>query len=260
MTMHTETLTSAWYEVTDLDDESFVMAVTVGDDCDVVLDIAEPDVAATSFTISEGINRLDIPEGKSLWIRCPSGTCDLTYSKYSGIIFDRAKCAYAYADFVSVDVVEAGNTDVKVGNDDSVTETLSHVGFLQTVAAEIAGASSVDVATLRLQLARFIPGQVIRIYGVAEATSQFAALSAYADLASGLALTAEFVDITIGHTGSESVDITDLLQELVNVSGWNEASPIQLWVGETTGVVSGKDFTLSIYTGWKLTAVFATVS
>lgn len=260
MPMHTETLTSTWYEVTDLDNESFIMAVIVGDDCDVVLDVATPDVAATSFTISEGITRLDIPEGKSIWIRCPSGTADLTYSKFGGIIMDRTKCAYAYTDAISVDVVVAGNTDVKVGDDDTGAETLSHVGFLHTVAANIAGSATVDAATLRLQLFDFVPGQVLRVYGVAEPTSQFGTLSDYADLASGLTLTTEFVDITVGHTGSEAVDLTDLLQELVNVSGWDATSPIQLWVGETTGTVAGEDYTASIYTGWKLTAVFATVS
>jgi hypothetical protein len=259
MAMHTETLTSTWYQLADLDDESFVMAVTVGDDCDVVLDVATPDASATAFTISEGINRLDIPEGKSLYIRCPSGTCDLTYSKYSGIIMDRTKCAYAYSDAISVDVVEAGNTDIKMGVDDTPADALTYVGFLQTVAAGIAGAATIDVATLRVQLFDFRPGQVLRIYGVAESTSQFATLTAYADLASGLTLTTEYVDITIGHSGTQSVDITDLLQELVNVSGWSGTSPIQFWVGETTGTVTGQDDTLSIYTGWKLTAVFATV-
>jgi hypothetical protein len=259
MALHTETLTTAWYELTDLDDELFVMAITVGDNVDVAIDVAEPVSGATSFSIAEGITRLDIPQGKSLWMRCPSGTCDLTYSKYSGIIMDRTKCAYAYTDGISVDVVEAGNTDIKMGVDDTPADALTYVGFLQTVAAGIAGGATIDVATLRVQLFNFRPGQVLRIYGVAESTSQFATLTDYADLASGLTLTTEFVDITIGHSGSQSVDITDLLQELVNVSGWSGTSPIQFWVGETTGAVTGQDYTLWIYTGWKLTAVFATV-
>ena len=260
MTMHTETLTSAWYQLTDLDDDMFVMAITVGDSVDVVIDVAEPVSGATSFSISEGITRLDIPEGKSLFMRCPSGTCDLTYSKFGGIIMDRTKCAYAFSDGVSTDEVVAGNTDVVAGDDDTGSDNLTHVGFLHTVAANIAGAATVSVATLRLMLARFIPGQVLRIYGVAESTSQFSTLSAYADLASGLTLTTEFVDITIGYTGEESADITDLMQELVNVSGWDVTSPIQLWVGETTGIVTGENNTLSVFTGWQKTAVFASVS
>lgn len=260
MTMHTETLTSSWYELTDLDDQSFVMAQTVGDDIDVVMDVAEPAADATSLTVVEGFWRFDIPEGKSAWARCPTGTCDITYSKFGGIIMDRTKCAYAYTDSLSIDVVVAGNTDIVAGTNDTGANEITNVGFLQTVAANIAGAATVDSATVHLRFSRFTPGQVIRLYGVAESTSQFATLNAYADLASGLTLTTEFVDITIGYTGAGSADITDLLQELVNVSGWTTTSPIQFWVGETTGTVSGVDYTLTVYTGWKLTAVFASVS
>ena len=260
MPMHTQTLTTTWYELTELDDQTFVMIQAAGDDIDVVLDVVEPDVVATSFVFAEGFWRIDIPDGKSVWVRCPSGTCDLTYSKFGGIIMDRTKCAYAYTDAISVDVVVAGNVDVIVGTDDSGAELLTYVAFLQTVAAGIAGAATVDSAVLHLRLSKFTAGQVLRVYGVAESTSQFATLSAYADLASGLTLTTEFVDITIGYTGFESVDIKDLLQELANVSGWDATSPIQFWVGETAGPVTGEDYTLSIYTEWKLTAVFASVS
>ena len=260
MTMHTETLTTTWYEVTDLDDESFVMAVTVGDDCDVVLDVATPDAAATSFTISEGINRLDIPEGKSLWIRCPSGTCDLTYSKYSGIIMDRTKCAYAWLNVTtSAEAVIAGNTELIVGDDNSGDDPINHVGFLQTVASGIAEAATIASAVLQLRLFQFRPGQVLRIYGVAETTSQFLTLLTYADLQdpAEIALTTEFVDITIGYNGSEAVDITDLIQELVDLTGWTTTSPFQFQVTETTGFTAAEDYTVRIYTGFKLTAVFA---
>ena len=258
--MHTETLTTAWYQLSDLDDQSFVMVQTAGDDIDVVLDVAEPDAAATSFTIVEGIWRFDIPDGKSVWAKCPTGTCDITYSKFSGIIMDRTKCAYAYTDTISIDVVVAGNTDMVAGDDDTGADPITNVGFLQTVAAGIAGAVTVNSATLHLRLSKFTPGQVVRLYGVAESTSQFATLTAYADLASGLTLTTEFVDITVGYTGAETADITDLLQELVNVSGWSGTSPIQFWVGETTGTVAGVDYTLAVFTGWKQTAVFASVT
>lgn len=260
MTIHTETLTTAWYELTDLDEQTFVMIQTTGDDIDLVLDVAEPDAAATSFVFVAGLWRIDIPEGKSVWVRCPSGTCDITYSKFSGIIMDRTKCAYAYTDAVTIDELVAGNTDLVVGDDDTGTDPISNVGFLHTVAAGINGAATVDAATLNIRLSRFTPGQVLRFYGVAENASQFSSLTDYASLASGLTLTTEFVDITVGYTGAESADITDLLQELVNVSGWSNTSPIQFWVGETTGTVTGVDYTATIFTGWKQTAVFASVS
>ena len=236
------------------------MAVTVGDDIEVVADVAEPVSGATAFTIAEGITRLDIPDGKSLWVRCPSGTCDLTYSKFGGIIMDRTKCAYAYLDGVSTTGVVAGNTDVIAGDNDALTDTLYHIGFLQTAAAGIAGAATVDSAVLQLRLSKFIPGQVLRIYGVAEPTSQFTSLVDYTAFDSGLSLTGEYVDITVGYTGAEAVDITDLLQELVNVMDWDAGSPIQFKVTETTGTVPTVDNRVVIFTDWKLTAVFAAVS
>jgi len=225
----------------------------------VVLDVTTPDVAATAFTISEGISRIDIPDGKSMWIRCPTGTADVTYSQFDGIIFDKTKCAFAYTDSVSVDVL-VDNADITIGIDDSVADTITYVGFLHTVAAGIAGASTVDSAVLHLRLSTFIPGQLIRIYGVAESSSQFGTLTDYASLASGLTLTTEFVDITVGYSGEESVDIVDLLQELVSVSGWDATSPIQLWVAENTGTVTGEDYRLTIFNGWTKTAIFAVTS
>jgi hypothetical protein len=263
MALHTETLTTAWYELTDLDDEMFVMAITVGDDVDVAIDVAEPVAGATSFSISAGITRLDIPDGKSLWMRCPTGTCDLTYSKFGGLIMDRTKCAYAWQNVTtSAEDVVAGNTDVIVGDDNTGDDPINYVGFLQTVAAGISGAATIDSAVLQLRLSLFRPGQVLRVYGVAEPTSQFSTLLTYADLAdeAEISLTTEFVDITIGYTGAVAVDITDLLQELVDLSGWDATSPIQFQVKETTGFSAAEDYRITIFTDWKLTAVFAAVS
>jgi hypothetical protein len=260
MAMHTETLSTTWYELTDLDDTLFVMAIIEGDDVDVVIDVAEPASGATAFTISEGITRLDIPDGKSLWMRCPTGTADLTYSQYDGLIMDRTKCAYAWLNVTtSAEAVIAGNTDLIVGDDNSGDDPINHVGFLQTVASGIAGAATIASAVLQLRLFQYRPGQVLRIYGVAETTSQFSTLVTYADLQdpAEIALTTEFVDITIGYNGFQAVDITDLIQELVDLSGWTTTSPIQFQVTETTGFTSAEDYTVRIYTGFKLTAVFA---
>lgn len=260
MGMHTETLTTSWYQVTNLDDDLFVTLQLVGDDVVMVFDVSTPDAAATGFTLVESIIGINIPDNKAMYLRCPSGTCDVTYSQFGGIAMDRTKCAHAYTDGVGIDVVVAGNTDVTAGDNDSGADLINNVGFLHTGAAGIAGAATVDSATIRLQLAQFVPGQTIRIYGVAASTSQFSTLVDYADLASGLTLTTEFVDIVVGYTGDESADMTDLLQELVNVGGWTTSSPIQLWVGEPTGTVTGVDYTFTIYTGWTQTAIFATVS
>lgn len=250
-----------WYELEDLDDPLSVFLYLEGTDPVVcAFGAIEPDATSeTGILLSEGVNAIPIPVGKSAWLKLLSGTGTVTFSQYGGITSDQSKCAYAYSDAVSVDEVETA-VDVVVGNDDSVTEQLTYVGFIETVAADIAGAATVDSAVLQLRFGRIVPGQVLRIKGVAESDSQFSTITDYASLASGLTLTTEFVDVTVDYTGVQTIDITDVLQELVNVSGWDATSPIQFWIACTSSVVTGQDATVSVFTGYRQCAVFAAVS
>lgn len=250
-----------WYELEDLDDAESVFLYLEGTDPVVcAFEAMEPDaLSETGILLSEGVNAIPIPFGKSAWLKLLSGTGTITYSQYGGITSDQSKCAYAYTDVATIDELETG-ADVIVGNDDTGVDPLVYVGFIETVAAAIAGAATVDSAVLQLRFGRIVPGQVLRIYGVAESTSQFGTLSNYVSLASDLTLTTEFVDVTVDYTGVQTVDITDLLQELVGVSGWNATSPIQFWVGVTSAVVTAENATVAIFTGYRQCAVFAAVS
>ena len=250
-----------WYQLEDLDDAESVFLYLEGTDPVVcAFGAMEPDATSeTGILLSAGVNAIPIPFGKSAWLKLLSGTGTITFSQYGGIASDQSKCAYAYGDGISVDEVET-NVDIVVGNDDSVTDQLTYVAFVQTVAGGIAGAATVDSAVLQLRFGRIVPGQVLRIYGVAESSSQFATITDYASLASGLMLTTEFVNVTVNYTGVQTVDITDLLQELVNVSGWDATSPIQLWIGCTSSVVTGQNTTVRILTGNQQCSVFASVS
>lgn len=256
MTIHTETLTTSWYELTDLDDQTFVMIQTTGDDIDLVVDVAEPDVSATSFVFSAGLWRIDIPDGKSVWVRCPSGTADITFSQFSGVVMNTAVCAFAYTDAISVDELVTGQ-NIVVGDDDSVPDKVNYVAFVETEAAGIAGAATINSAVLSLRFSRRIPGQVIRIHGVAESTSQAASVTSWAAIVGSLTLTTEYVDVTVGYEEIVRTDITDLLQELVNVSGWDATSPVQFTLGPTSAVTTGEDTTVSVFIDAKQTAVFA---
>jgi len=256
------TLTAGvWYQIQNLDDPLFCFLQL--DSTNTVIcafDVAEPlSVADVGIVLVEGVNSLPIPPNKSAWIKLISGAGSIIFSQYGGITSDQSKCAFAYTDSVAVDEVETA-VDVVVGNDDSVSDQLAYVAFIETVPGNIAGAATVDSAVLQIRFGRIVPGQVLRVYGIAESSSQFATLTDYTSLASGLTLTTEFVDITVNYTGVQEVDITDLLQELVGVSGWDTASPIQLWVGCTSSVVTGEDTTVTILTGYRHCAVFAVVS
>lgn len=262
MAMIEATLTvDVWYELTQLDDLGavFLYLETTGSVVCAFEAMEPAAVSETGIVLSAGVNALAIPFGKSAWLKLLSGTGTITFSQYGGITADRSNCAYAYTDTISVDELET-SADVVVGNDDSASEQLTYVGFIQTVAANIGSGATVDSAVLQLRFGKLVPGQVLRIYGVAESSSQFATLVDYASLASGLTLTTEFVDVTIDHTGAQTVDITDLLQELVDLAGWSAASPLQLWIGCTSAVITAADATVSILTGYRNTAVFAQVS
>ena len=250
-----------WYQLTDLDDAESVFLYLEGSDPVVcAFEAAEPAaLSETGIQLSEGVNAIPIPYAKSAWVKLLSGTGTITFSQYGGISSNQAKCAFAYTDTISVDEVETA-ANVTIGNDDSVTDQLTYVAFVETVAANIAAAATIDSAVLHLRFGRIVPGQVFRIYGVAESTSQFATLTNYAALASGLTLTTEFVDITIDYTGFQTVDVTDLLQELTAVSGWGSTSPLQFWIGCTSSVVTGQNTTISLLTGYRQAAVFAAIS
>lgn len=259
MPLHTETLTTAWYQVDDLDDDEFVMLIVEGDDIDVAIDVVEPPGGSVTFTLVEGLHRLDIPSGKFLWLKCPTGTADATYSQFGGILMDTSKAAYAFNDNVADEGLITAS-EVILGFDDTGAETYEFIGFLHTVAANIDGAATIDQATLSLEFFNIYPGSLVTLYGVAESTSQFGTLADWADLESGLDLTTEFVEFTVGYTGRELVDITDLLQELVDLGGWNTASPIQLWFRYGSTAVVTVDTRSTIRVGSRLTAIFANVS
>jgi hypothetical protein len=250
-----------WYELEDLDDPLAVFLYLEGTDPVVcAFGALEPDATSeTGILLSEGVNAIPIPYGKSAWLKLLSGAGTVTFSQYGGITSDQSKCAFAYTDTIAVDEVETA-ANVTVGNDDSVTDQLTYVAFVETVAAGIASAATVDSAVLQLRFSRIVPGQVLRVYGVAESSSQFSTLTDYASLASGLTLTTEFVDVTVNYTGTQTIDITDLLQELANVSGWDATSPIQFWIGCTSSVVTGQNTTVTILTGNQQLSVFASVS
>jgi len=258
MPMHTETLTTAWYEFTDLDDDTFVMAVLAGDDCEVITAAEEPDANATAWTISAGINRLDISEGNSLWIRCPSGTCDLTYSQFGGIVFDTTKSKHAWSDGVSVSGA-APSALVVVGFDDTGAEEYKWLGFLETIAAGLASAATIDSARVLLKLELSSAGKVFRIYGITDPDSVSHMITDFATLESGFALSTEYAEFTIGQTGFASVDITDVVQELVNVAGWDTDSPIQLWIGPADTATADANTTISVIVS-SPSAVFVTAS
>jgi hypothetical protein len=263
MPLHTETLTTAWYQLEDLDDNTYVMVAIEGDDCQVGIDAVEPPAGSSTITLAEGLQRLDIPTSKYLWFKS-AGTTDITYSQFGGVLMDASKCGQAFSDSITSGGVGdegfVGDLDPIIGFDDITVPAYEWLGFLHTVPAGIAGAGTVDSAVLSLEFSKVFQGETIRVHGVAETTSQFSTLADWSDLATGLTLTTAFADLVVGYNSVASVDITAILQELVDLSGWDASSPVQLKLLNTGTLATGVDNRVTIFRQSRRTVIFANVS
>lgn len=261
--MITESLTvGAWYEFVNLDNVEFVQFyLDSADEVLAAIESAEPDSGSAGYFCTEGMNVFTIPQGKSLWVKLTSGTADVIYSQFDGVLVDISKCAFARTDTIGIDEAIA-NVFPIVGFDDSVTDQITYVGLLHTEAAGVAGAATIDSASMTLQFGQFKAGRDIRIYGIEEASSITSGLTDYASLASGQTLTTAFVDITLDGSGSAFVDLTSVLQELVDdTPSWGTSSPVQLWIGDESGSpTSGLDETASLTVTGRVSALFVRAS
>ena len=259
MTMITYTLTSGvWYELEDLDDHLLAIFTIDGTGpCIGAVDVTTPGSSDPGYILFEGINQFVIPPGRQAYVKLLSGSADIIYSQFSGILMDPTKCAYARSDGVAVDDLFT-DVDPQVGKDDSPTDELDYVGYLHTVAANIANAATITTAILTLALSAFRVGRTVRVYGVDSATSQFGTLTDYASLASGLSLTTAFTDVDIDGTGILNVDVDAILTELVALGGWGTSSPVQFWLGDPDAATAGVDATCVIDRNSRLTALLVT--
>lgn len=133
------------------------------------------------------------------------------------------------------------------GFDETGAEPLYYVGLIHTVSGGISESTSIGTALLNLQFSQFYAGREFRIYGIEETTSITSGLGTYASLASEQPLTDAYASFTVDSAGEASVDLTSVVQELVNLSGWSTSSPFQFWIGDSTGTpATGIDALLEI--------------
>jgi hypothetical protein len=182
------------------------------------------------------------------------------------IFIDPAKCAYAYTDANTVNEVVTGVTPI-VGFDDTTVDPLTYVGLLHTIPAGIPANSSIDSAVMVFVFARtsvgtgtgtwtgtgtgtgtagFYTARTVRIYGIEDDISITASLVDYDDLAVDPVLTTQYVDAILDEEGSAVIDLTSIIQELVDdVTGWTSDSPVQLQLSDIGDVpVTGKNETI----------------
>jgi len=263
MAMHTEALTTSWYQVEDLDDPTFVMVIVEGDDAEVSIDATEPASAAGTFPLPEGIWRLDIPEGKFAWLKS-AGTTDVTYSKFDGVLFDVDECVTGYSDDVTSGGV--GDEDFSVGVNpiagfnDTGAVAYRWKGILCSVAAGISASATIDEALLRLALNTFRPGETISIKGIEAASAVASSIADFSDLDTSLTLTTAQVVWTVGIENVQSIDITAILDELIGVSGWDASSPVQLMLDISGTYNSSVDGRVTVEALDRRTVIYTKVS
>ncbi len=165
------------------------------------------------------------------------------------VLIDFSKCAYARTDTIGIDEVVTGALPI-IGFDDSAADPITYIGLLHTTATGAASASVIDAASMTLSFSSFLAGRTIRLYGIEEASSITGSLTDYVSLATGYTLTTSFAEVTFDSSGTAFVDLTTLLQELIDdVVSWSASSPMQLWISDIGGVpTSGVDETAQMFT------------
>jgi len=264
MPMVEVTLTvDVWYEIANLDDPNFVFLQL--DSSDTVICAFEADEPAalseTGIVLSDGVNSLPIPLNKKAWIKLLSGTGTIVYSQFGGVLFDESKSITGwYGGSGGSDEGVEQSPIVSAGFDDSQADLYAYAAFIESFAAGVDPADTVDSAILFLQLGKLYSGATLRLYGIAENASIFASITTWTELTGDPTITTEFIDFTVDSTGSVALDIADLLTELQAVSGWSTFSPLQFRLETTGSAISGVDATVSVAVGQRATAAYLQLS
>lgn len=251
-----------WYEVVDLDDPTEALVyIDSTDDVIAAFEAGMPTAGTTGFACDKAMNAYRIPFGKSLWLKLVSGAANVIYSQFDGIMIDQSKCAYGRSNTITIDETVTGVQPV-IGFDDSEADPITYVGLLHTDPAGIAAVATIDSAVMTLQFAQFNFGRTIRLYGIESDTSITSGLGTFETLAVDPTLTTAFVDVTLDNSGSAQIDLTALIQEIVDdVAGWDTTSPLQFWIGDIGGVpTSGNNETAVLIIAGRSCALYVRTS
>ncbi len=251
MPMHTETLSVGdWYELVDLDDETFVQLWIDGSDpVHVALEVDLPVSAATGAPLVEGSNLITIPEGKRCFVQLQSGTGDVIYSQFDGLEMDLTRVGFARYGDGGLDELWTEDTTVFVGFDDlndyGGANPYLFQAFMETPAADLAASAGIQAAILSLYPLSNPLGRTLRVYGVAETTSQFSGLIDWSSMVA-LSKTTAFVDVVVDASPVLHVDVKTIIEELVDLGGWSESCPVQFVLQDPGSEDTGEDTRLLI--------------
>lgn len=255
MSMVSEALTvGVWHELTDLDDDNAVQFyLDTSDTVFAAFSASEPDDSTPGDFCVQGMNSFQLLFGRKCWLKLFSGSANVIYSQFGGLLIDEELSVSAFTDGGSTDKNQAGL--VVAGFDEP--NSMTYVGLIHTKPGGFVRTQTVSAATLFLNLAGNAKGRTFTLSGIAETSSITAGLTDYDSLASGQTLTTETVSFTVGTSGQSSVDVTSIVDELVNLTGWTAASPMQFHLVDAGTAETGRNTTLAVLTGGKTSVLFA---
>lgn len=240
-----------WMELIDPDYVNRALTIIVDGtgDAELIFEVVEPAAGATGFPLTAGAQILTVPEGKRPFVRVNSGSADIYYPSFNGIVCEVSTCGYTYNGNAGADHDAVLNADIEVGFDDLTVRAAANPyelrGYLITDAAGVAAGDTLHAAVLSLRVLRMSAGRTVRIYGLKYNSSQAASVTDWSNLNS-LTKTTAYVEISEPPMDMLQCNITDLLEELQAVSGWTTSSPIQLILIDQGSTVTDEDTRLII--------------
>lgn len=243
--MKTDTLTTDWWTAPDWINPDRPAFTLEGDPCEYTFAAAEPSTAAVGAPITEGLYELTAPlTGMLLYLRCPSGTADVYWAERDGLALDTAKIGHAYSGDAGADEDFEATAEPAVGFDDATARSGANPyefrGYLTTGAGGITAATGLQAVLLVLRLAQWRPGRTLRVYGLEYVTDQSGNITDW-DTLDNRTKTTEFAEVTLSTNPVVSLDITDIIAELQQVSGWSGTAPLQFFVEDTGAAVTDVD-------------------
>jgi|GEM_PF-3150597 len=242
-----QALTADWWSPDDLADPDRPYFEILGaGEVEYVWTLATPVAATAGAAIPEGLYNLIAPiDGQRIFFRTTSGSADVIYAASVGAPLDVDACGFAWSGDAGADEGwEGPAVQFGVGFDDETVRAganpYEQAAYLSTVAAGLAAEDSVDNAWLTIPWVCRQAGRTLRIYGLEYNASQFAEIEDWDEL-EGLTRTAAYVDVTTSGEPYLRVEVTSIIIELQDVTGWDTTSPIQLYVEDTGSELTGEN-------------------
>ncbi len=245
MASGTLSLTSSWWTADDwINAQAIAISITGTGSVEYIWEVGTPAAAASGAPIPAGVYNLYGEPGYKPYFRVTSGSATLYYAKSSATPIETTKSGFAFSGDAGADEDFAASTLLQIGFDDLTTRTGANpyefASYLPTIGTGLLSTDSVEASYLTLQLQFWTQGRTLRVYGIKYATDQSGSITDWDTLQSRTKTTA-YTDKVLGVSDIITLDITAIIEELQAVSGWDDESPVQLYIEDTGAYVNDQN-------------------